>query len=183
MSSGQRLDALRRAFNAPPWLLDTSSDELVHSLDIALTHDSFSNELSMKGKDEPANERLEFLGDAALELAVREYVYRGTPLREGDMTGFKQKLVSNDNLAELFDRRLSALLPHLRVGVGQKNEIGPRIKAGCIEALFGAVYLNMGMEKVNDICVRLLFQDPRFQELLHAYLLKQRSFHQNDLDR
>jgi len=162
--------------------MDDISEELLHSLDIALTHDSYSNEAGMRGKEEPSNERLEFLGDAALELAVREYVYLKTPLQEGDMTGFKQKLVSNDNLAELFDRRLSAVLPLIRVGEGQRGDLGIRIKAGCLEALIGAIYLHMGMAKVNALCVRLLFRDPRFQELLEAYLLRARSSLQYDLD-
>jgi ribonuclease-3 len=176
------MDSLRRAFSAPPWQLNSISEGLLFSLDTALTHDSYSNEAYMRGEDEPSNERLEFLGDAALELAVREYVFQETELREGGMTGFKQHLVSNRSLAELFDRRLSPLHPLIRVGEGQKREVNDSIKAGCFEALIGGLYLHLGMDAVNDVCQRILFQDQGIRSLHDTYMQPRGSALKDDLD-
>ncbi len=158
MSHGQRMDSLRRAFSAPPWLLGEMDEELLCSLSAALTHDSYSNEAADRGMEFEDNERLEFLGDAALELSVRAHIYLDTPLREGQMTALKQLLVSNEGLAGLFLRQLSPLIPLIRVGEGQQ-ELSTGILAGCLEALIGAVYLHRGMKAVGMIYKRLLAHD------------------------
>lgn len=124
-----------------------------------MTHDSYSNESITKGKESLNNERLEFLGDAALELAVRQYVFEKTDYAEGDMTGFKQRFVSNERLAEIFNESLSELQPLIQVGEGQKKNINASIKAGCFEAIIGAFYLEGGINRVNRVCNRLFFSD------------------------
>ncbi len=107
-------------------------------LELALTHSSTG-----RARD---NERLEFLGDAVLDLLVAETLYRDHPeLSEGALTEFKAEIVSRRTLAEA--ARALELEGHVTVGPGLKGRTLPRsVQANLYEAVLGAVYLDAGME-------------------------------------
>ncbi len=122
----------------------------------ALIHRSYLNEV----KDEALanNERLEFLGDAVLELIVTEYLYKAYPERlEGELTSFRSATVRTESLAETA----------LNLGIGQyiymsKGEEStggrtrPYILANTFEALLGAIYLDQGMPASVDFVSKFL---------------------------
>lgn len=122
--------------------------------DIALTHRSYAYE---NGADE-TNERLEFLGDAILNLCVTDLLYKRFPeLLEGDLAKLRASLVSEPALAEVAsDLRLGdAVL----LGRGEFLSGGPRkpsIMADTFEAVIGAIYLDGGIHGVRRV-VRNLF--------------------------
>ena len=117
----------------------------------ALTHKSHSR---------PHNERLEFLGDALLNHAVAEALFRTLPFaREGDLTRLRAEIVRESTLAEVA-RELS-LGDHLRLGPGELKSGGFRrasILADAVEALIGAVYLDAGWDACGRAVDRLLAQ-------------------------
>jgi len=107
-------------------------------LELALTHSS---------TDAPAdNERLEFLGDAVLDLIVAEELYRRHPeLAEGVLTELKAWVVSRRTLAVAAAHL--GLEPHIRVGPGLQRVALPRsLMANVYESVLGAVYLDAGFE-------------------------------------
>lgn len=118
----------------------------------ALTHRSYAYEHGGL----PHNERLEFLGDAVLELVVTEYLYSAYPDRpEGDLAKIRASLVNTYVLAdiarELGDDGLGA---HLRLGRGEELTGGNdkhSILADTLEAVFGAVYLTHGLETARRV--------------------------------
>jgi len=117
----------------------------------ALTHRSFSAE---------HNERLEFLGDSVLNLAVSALLYeRLESLPEGDLTKVRASLVKQEPLHQL---ALRLGLPDLlKLGEGEVRTNGrqrPSILADAVEALIGAVYLDAGFAAAEAL-VRRLFQD------------------------
>lgn len=113
----------------------------------ALTHRSFAYE----NGGVPHNERMEFLGDAVLELVVTEYLYGAYPERsEGDLAKIRASLVNTHVLADIA-RGLGpgGLGEHLRLGRGEELTGGRdkhSILADTLEAVFGAVYLTHGLE-------------------------------------
>ncbi len=118
----------------------------------ALTHASYANETG-----EPSNERLEFLGDAVLNLAVTEILFRRFPEREeGELTKIRAVVVSRPVLAEVA-RRLD-LGKHLLLGQGAE-EAGarerPSVLASALEALLGAVFLAYGYSAARDLVEKL----------------------------
>lgn len=129
----------------------------------ALTHKSFSNE--QRGLDEPHNERLEFLGDAVLELAISNKIYHQYPdIPEGGLTRIRAEVVCEKGLARVA-KRLD-LGKGLRLGKGEEKS-GGRKKASllsdALEALMGAVFLEGGFMSVCSV-VESVFAD----ELDHA---------------
>ncbi|MBL8857350.1 MAG: ribonuclease III [Planctomycetes bacterium] len=111
-------------------------------LDLALTHSSMHS-----SRD---NERLEFLGDAALDLVVAEELFKHHhDLPEGDLTELKAWVVSRKSLAEA--AREMELDTVLRIGPGLKERALPRsVLANVYEAVLGAVYLDAGLEAVRE---------------------------------
>ena len=117
-----------------------------HNLDLlkeALTHKSFSRSLH--------NERLEFLGDAVLELIIRSYLLEAFQERsEGELSKLKSALVREECLA---DQALKLHLDrYLRVGKGE--EIKRSMLAAAFEALIGAIYLDGGLSKARELVMR-----------------------------
>lgn len=111
----------------------------------AVTHSSFANEREESTAD---NERLEFLGDAVLELCISEECFRRYPdADEGRLTKIRAKLVKERSLAHL--ARGLSLDICLRLGRGEEAQ-GGRVResllADTVEALFGAVFLDAGFE-------------------------------------
>lgn len=113
-------------------------------LDEALTHRSFLNEHS--GKDISHNERLEFLGDAVLELAVTEDLYERFPqYNEGILTSLRAALVNYQMLASI--GKTLKLEEELRMSKGEAKDTGRArdvILANAMEALIGAIYCDSG---------------------------------------
>jgi len=108
----------------------------------AFTHKSYLNEHRYIKRDH--NERLEFLGDAILELIVTEYLFKHYPHKhEGDLTNWRSALVRGENLAKL-SRELN-LGKYLYLSRGEENSGGRAkdyILANTFESLLGAIYLD-----------------------------------------
>ena len=133
----------------------------------AMTHSSFAHE---KGHRRLHNERIEFLGDAVLELIISDYLYEKYPhLSEGKLTKLRADLVCEASLARLaFSLNLGQ---YLRLGRGEIVGGGasrPSLLGDAIEAIIGALYLDLGME-VCRINVLKLYQ-PILQELQEGVL-------------
>jgi ribonuclease-3 len=112
----------------------------------ALTHRSYLNEVENSGLNN--NERLEYLGDAVLELIVTEYLFEKYPDRpEGEMTSFRAALVRTESLA---DESLRLEVGNfLYMSNGEERTGGrkrPYILANTFEAILGAIYLDLGFE-------------------------------------
>ncbi|MDQ4149192.1 MAG: ribonuclease III [Actinomycetota bacterium] len=122
-------------------------------LEVALTHRSYAFER----RDVEHNERLEFLGDAVLGLAVTDLIYRWFPdLPEGEMAKLRSSTVNMAALAE--SARSIELGLQLRLGRGEELSGGrdkPSILADAFEAVVGAVYLDCGWEKAYELVERL----------------------------
>jgi ribonuclease-3 len=121
----------------------------------ALTHASFGHERRQKLPD---NQRLEFLGDAVLQLAVTAELYRRFPeLTEGRLTVLRARLVNRHHLQGLAQDL--GLGEHLILGRGEENSQGRQrgsILADAMEAVIGAVYSEMGWEIARAIILRLM---------------------------
>ncbi|MFH1225705.1 MAG: ribonuclease III [bacterium] len=98
------------------------------------------------------NERLEFLGDAVLELAVTEYLYEKYDNPEGDLTNWRASLVNSHRLAALANEL--GLEPFLFLSRGEakdaKSKARQFILANAFEALVGAIYLDQGLKKARQ---------------------------------
>jgi ribonuclease III len=129
-------------------------------LERALTHRSFSAD---------HNERLEFLGDSVLGLAVSGLLFEKlAELPEGDLSRVRANLVKQETLFELATRL--DLARWLRLGEGEKRSGGhkrPSILADALEALIGAVYLDAGFE-VASALVRRLYGDVELSAQMSA---------------
>jgi ribonuclease-3 len=128
----------------------------------ALTHRSYVNEYSAVED----NERLEFLGDAVLDFIVGAWVYNRFPeMPEGDLTKMRSALVRNEQLAK-FARKLD--LGHaLRLGRGESSSGGhdrDNLLGSAFEALIGAMYLDSGLDTVNE------FVNPILEEVRESVL-------------
>ena len=113
---------------------------------LALTHSSYANE-NKKGKHEN-NERLEFLGDAVLDMVVSEYMYRHFPkMPEGELTKLRAAVVCEGSLAAL--SRSLGIGRCLLLGKGEESTGGrdrDSILADAFEAIIGAICIDGGME-------------------------------------
>jgi len=136
-------------------------------LERALTHSSAVPELRAEHKDEPAeppgvqnNERLEFLGDAVLELLAREYLLESFPeWSEGQLSKSRARLVNARSLSDAA-RRIE-LGRHLRLGRGEEKTGGrekPTLLADAFEAVVAAVYVDAGLGPTRELLKRLLFE-------------------------
>lgn len=111
----------------------------------AFTHRSYLNE--HRGFELPHNERLEFLGDAVLELVATEHLFKTYDHPEGELTNFRSSLVNYKILAVIAQRL--GLGDHLLMSRGEAKDTGRArqvILANTIEALIGALYLDLGYE-------------------------------------
>src|ERR1700730_16058539 len=114
-------------------------------LERAFLHRSYLNEHPKLGLEH--NERLEFLGDAVLELVVTDYLYRNYENPEGDLTNWRSALVKTESLSAVADKL--DLDQYLLLSRGEaKGNARSRalIHANCVEALIGAIYLDQGYE-------------------------------------
>lgn len=146
-------------------------------LEEALTHRSYLNE-HKSAKNH--NERLEFLGDAVLELSATKFLYERFPFKpEGDLTAYRAALVNTYSLAEVADA--IGINDMLLLSKGERRDTGRArqiILANAFEAVIGALYLDQGYEaadaflhthlypKLDSIIENKAYQDAksRFQE-------------------
>jgi ribonuclease-3 len=122
-------------------------------LEQAFTHRSFLNEhKNLRGKH---NERLEFLGDAVLELVVTHYLYEEYPEKnEGDLTSIRSALVNAQTCAEVA-KKLN-VNDFLLLSRGEAKDVGRArqyILANALEAIIGAIYVDLGYEKAHDFII------------------------------
>src|SRR3989344_2454333 len=119
----------------------------------AFTHRSYLNE--NRGFHLPHNERLEFLGDAVLELCATEYLYKNYSHPEGELTNFRSALV-NYKMLSLIASRLG-FEKFLFMSRGEAKDTGRArqvILANCIEAVIGAMYLDGGYQACTNFIGR-----------------------------
>lgn len=115
----------------------------------ALTHKSYANELKVSYEH---NEKLEFLGDAVLDLVVGEYLYERFPQdTEGNLSKKRASVVNEEILSEVATRL--GLHELLLLGKGEAQTGGaykPRLLASGFEAVLGSLYLDRGFEMTRD---------------------------------
>ena len=115
----------------------------------ALTHRSYVNE--HRKSVHHHNERLEFLGDAVLELAVTEYLFNNFSEPEGILTAWRAALVRTESIGDAGDKL--GYGPLIRMSKGEKNgsdRAHLQILANAFEAVIGAIYLERGFDDARD---------------------------------
>ena len=116
----------------------------------ALTHKS--------SKQPYNNERLEFLGDAVLDLIVGEYLYHEfTEVAEGELSKLRASLVNEKSFEKL--ARLLHLGEYIYISLAEENNNGrekPSLLSNAFEAIIGALYLEAGLEKAKNLAIALL---------------------------
>lgn len=119
----------------------------------ALTHRSYLNENHDFHLSH--NERLEFLGDAVLELVVTEYLFSNFPKKpEGEMTNWRAALVNTKMLAQVSEEL--EVNDHLLLSRGESKSLGKArelILANALEAIIGAIYQDAGYDKAKEFIV------------------------------
>src|SRR5476649_1346162 len=114
-------------------------------LERAFIHRSYLNEHPKLGLEH--NERIEFLGDAVLELVVTDYLYRNFPNPEGDLTNWRSALVKTESLAAVAEKLEIAQYFKLSRGEAKGNARSHAlISANAVEAIIGATYLDQGYD-------------------------------------
>lgn len=133
----------------------------------ALTHSSFANEKHMKKLSD--NERLEFLGDAVLEVTSSEFLYENYPkLPEGDLTKLRASIVCEPTLA-LCTREIN-LGKYLYLGKGEDHTGGRNrnsILSDAMEAVIGAIFLDGGFEPAREFVRRFILTDIEHKKLFY----------------
>lgn len=158
-------------------------------LKLALTHKShiYESKLESKFENEFYNERLEYLGDSVLQLVITQYLYTEFPQdAEGVLSKKRSSLVNESKLCEIAMEL--GLQDKVLVGYGEKKSLGhlrPRLLSSTVEALLGAIFLDAGYDKVQEVILKLYAKDlanifssedynldfkTRFQELVQKNL-------------
>ncbi|WLD95384.1 ribonuclease III [Alkalihalobacillus sp. AL-G] len=139
----------------------------------AFTHSSYVNEHRKRPSED--NERLEFLGDAVLELTISQYLYKKfTTMSEGELTKLRAAIVCEPSLvtfAHLLDFGELVLL-----GKGEENTGGrtrPALLADVFEAFIGALYLDQGIEAVEGFLERFVY--PKINEGAFSHVMDYKS--------
>ena len=133
----------------------------------AMTHSSYVNEHRMDKLQ--CNERLEFLGDAVLELVTSHFLYQEYPKKpEGEMTKLRASLVCEPTLA-ICTKDLN-LQKYLLLGKGEEATGGrtrKSILSDALEAVIGALYLDGGMDAAKPFILRYILTDIEHKQLFH----------------
>lgn len=145
----------------------------------AVVHRSYLNE--HPEFELPHNERLEFLGDAVLELVVTEHLYKNYPNPEGELTNWRASLVNSVMLSSIARQLKVEDFLYLSKGESKDTNIKARnyILANAMEAIIGSIYLDQGYDvakrfiddkiisQLPEILDKKLYEDPksRFQEI------------------
>lgn len=159
-----------------------------HLLQQALTHSSYANEKHMKKHSD--NERLEFLGDAVLEVISSEFLFTNYPdLPEGNLTKLRASLVCEPTLAACTPQ--IQLGEFIRLGKGEDMTGGrtrKSILSDALEAVIGAIYLDGGFTNAKEFILKFiltdiehkkLFYDSKtiLQEIVQAHFKEELSYH------
>jgi ribonuclease-3 len=147
------LHELERFFN-----LDFKNRSL---LERAMTHSSYAYE-----NNTLSNERLEFVGDAVLDLAVGKYLYDHMPESEGVLTKKRAQEVCEDALVDY--AKSFGLGDYLLLGKGEELSLGrqkPGILADAFEAFLGAIYIDKGIKETYKVLNKVVF--PHVKKNLH----------------
>ena len=133
-------------------------------LELALTHSSFANEqrnYEQRDVRPPDNERLEFLGDAVLELATSSDIYNDYPdMPEGKMSKYRASIVCEPTLA--LCAREFGLQKYIKLGKGEDATGGRNrdsIISDALEAVIGAIYLDGGFEDATAFIGKFILDD------------------------
>ena len=118
-------------------------------LKIALTHSSYSNEHGGENY-----ERLEFLGDAVLQLITSEYFYKKYTYQEGELSKIRASFVCEEALAQY--AKDVGIDKHIKVGNGQIRNINDTIIADTFESVLGAIYSDQGFEVARKYALEVL---------------------------
>jgi len=124
----------------------------------ALTHRSYLNE--NRNLNISHNERLEFLGDAVLELVVTEYLFGNYTNQEGELTNWRAALVKGENLAKVADKL--DIEKFLKMSKGESKDTGRARNyrlANMMEAIIGAMYLDQGYEPVKKFITKNIISE------------------------
>lgn len=135
----------------------------INLLITALTHRSYLNEHRSTVKEH--NERLEFLGDAVLELVVTEYLYANFSEPEGILTNWRSSLVRTESISAAASRL--GFEPFLRLSRGEKRgteRARAQILANSFEAVVGAIYLDKGYDAAKQLIDKAILST--FAEIL-----------------
>ncbi len=116
---------------------------------MALTHSSYSNEHGCGNY-----ERLEFLGDAVLQLITSEYFYNTLNNGEGELSKVRASFVCEEALAQ-YSKDIG-IDKHIRVGNGQLKDVNDTIIADCFESVLGAIYLDKGFEVAKKYVLEVI---------------------------
>lgn len=147
----------------------------------AFTHSSYVNE--NRGRELQYNERIEFLGDAVLELIVSNYLFRKYPnMPEGKLTKLRSSIVREDSLASFakeceFDK-------YIRLGRGEENSNArkrPSLLCDLFEAFIGALYMDQGIDKVVSFLNIVMF--PKVEKGAFSYTLDNKTYLQEQLQK
>lgn len=126
-------------------------------IETAFTHRSYLNENRRPGAEH--NERLEFLGDAVLELVVTEFLFAKYPTKpEGDLTAYRAALVNTQSISAA--AQVLGMNEFMLLSKGEARDTGRArqiILANAFEALIGALYLDQGYEAAKDLIASQLF--------------------------
>lgn len=131
-------------------------------LNTALTHSSYANEHNCE-----SYERLEFLGDAVLELIMSEYFYLTTDFKEGTMTKLRANYVCEKALATFF--KDLGFDKYIRLGQGQLKTLNDTIIADVFEAVLAVIYLDQGFDVAKDYV----------KQVIVPYVLDKRDFNED----
>ena len=133
----------------------------------ALTHSSYANEKRMKRHSD--NERLEFLGDAVLEIVASEYLYNNFPqMPEGELTKLRASLVCEPTLA--YCTKELHLGDYLLLGRGEDRTGGRKrssILSDALEAVIGAIYLDGGFASAKEFILKFILTDIEHKQLFY----------------
>lgn len=136
----------------------------------ACTHRSYINE--NRGLGLGHNERLEFLGDAVLELVVTNFLYHKFPDRaEGDLTAYRSALVNTNSLSKVGE--VMGINPYLLMSKGETKDIGRArsiIIADAVEAIIGAIYTDQGFGIAANFVSRNLLEVVDIDEIVDKKL-------------
>lgn len=137
-------------------------------LQLALTHSSYAHEHPKATKGQ-YNERIEYLGDAVLELIVSDYLYKNYPKKsEGEMTKTRASLVCEYSLAQC--AKEISLGDYIYLSKGEDLTGGrfrDSILSDAFEAVLGAIYLDGGFEPVQQFVTKILLTDIESKQLFY----------------
>lgn len=134
-------------------------------LKVALTHSSYGNEHHLENY-----ERLEYLGDAVLELVMSEYFYKKTNLREGEMTKLRSRYVCEEAL----DAYAEVINLKDQIATSENTKANATVVADAFEAVIAVIYLNNGLAKARefilDIALPFIEKETIFLSDYKSYL-------------